>query len=352
MNQSLLAAVGDALALLENLRDERIAVAQAEEMVRALGARHPAHWINMVWEQESFGGTIHYDILIGSEDGTHALSYCADEDTPWPVRGLQRVNESMVLRVNDEPVRIYEAITSLDYAWHTLHIGRHLIDMSLIAQALRAEPIEATDEELAGALTRFRQRRRLFTVAQVEQWMRDHGTTQVQLETHLRDQVAQEKLRERVAAGREEAYFHDHRADFDRVQVARLFVSDQAEARRLHEQLRGDPAQFLSEAQRCFLAQGQGGDLFVTLQRRELHAEQAEVLFATEPGQVAAPVPSGEGYDLVQVLGFVPARLDAATRQQITGILFEQWLEDQRRGARVEWFWGEAEAAELPAVSL
>jgi putative peptide maturation system protein len=268
------------------------------------------------------------------------------------VRGLQRINESLVVRVNDDPVHIHQAITSLDYAWHTLHVGRHLIDMSLIEQELRLHPVEVTDQDLTEALTELRRKRRLFTVAQVERWLHDHGTTQVQLEVHLRDDVAREKLRERVAAGREEVFFHDHRADFDRVRVARLYTPSDDQARQLHARLRDRPEDFLAVAQACFLERGLEDSLFVILQRGELHPEQAEVLFSTQPGQVTPPVPSGEGYELVQVLDFVPARLDAATRRQIRDALFEQWLEEKRRTARVEWFWGAAEAAEVPAVVL
>ena len=95
-----------------------------------------------------------------------------------------------------------------------------------------------------------------------------------------------------------------------------------------------------------FLERGGTGDLFATLRRGELEPEQAALLFSTEPGQVAAPVPSREGYELVRVLRFHPARLDEATREKVRKLLFEEWLAEGRRRARVEWFWGAAEAEE------
>ncbi len=351
MNESLLAAVRDALASLVRWREERLPPEQAQESFQSLKARHPDHWMNMIWEQETYGNTVHYDILLANEGGTWSLSHCADEEVPWPARGLQRINESLVLRVNDDPVRINQVITSLDHAWSTLHIGRHLINMSLIEQALRDSDLEVTDEELAAALVDFRKRRRLFSVEQVERWMVEHGTTQVQLEKNLREDVAREKLRRRVAAGREEAWFERHRADFERIQVARLYVQDRAEALRLYERLRDSPEQFLEVAQVSFLERGGTGDLFATLRRGELEPEQAALLFSTEPGQVAEPIPSGAGYELVRVLRFHPARLDEATREKVRERLFEEWLAEGRRRARVEWFWGAAEAEELPAVS-
>ena len=352
MNESLSAAVRDALASLVKWREERLAPEQAQESFQALKARHPAHWMNMIWERETYGDTVHYDILAADDTGTYSLSYCADEETPWAARGLQRVNESLVLRVNDDPVFITQAITSLDHAWSTLHIGRHLIHMSLIDQEIRNSGLVVTDEELAEALLEFRKKRRLFSVEQLERWMAEHGTTQVQLEQHLREDVAREKLRLKVAAGREEAWFQRHRADFERVQVARLHVPSRDEAQRLYEQLRETPDRFLELAQVHFVERGGAGELFTTLRRGELEPVQAERLFSTEPGRVAEPVPSGEGYELVRVLRFLPTRFDDATQKQVRDLLFEEWLAEGRRRARVEWFWGAAEAAELPAVSL
>lgn len=352
MNESLSTAVHDALASLVKWRGEHLAPEQAQESFQALKARHPAHWMNMIWEQEVYGDTFHYDILVADDAGTYSVSYCADEEIPWPARGLQRVNESLVLRVNDDPVFITQAITSLDHAWSTLHIGRHLIHMSLIDQEIRNSELVVTDQELTEALLEFRKKRRLFSVEQVERWMAEHGTTQVQLEQHLREDVAQEKLRHQVAAGREEAWFQHHRADFDRVQVARLHVPNQDEAWRLYEQLHEAPDRFLELAQVQFLERGGAGELFSTLRRGELEPEQAERLFSTPSGQLAEPVPSGQGYELARVLRFLPARFDEATRKQVRELLFEEWLAEGRRRARVEWFWGAAEAAELPAVSL
>jgi putative peptide maturation system protein len=352
MNESILAAARDALALLVKLRAERTEPKEAQAQFQALRTRHPEPWMNIVWEQESYEETFHYDILVGDEAGTCSLSYCADEELPWPVRGIQRFNESLVLRVNDAPLRISHAITSLDYAWHTLHLGRHLIHMSLIDQEIRARDIEASDEELAEALVRFRRKRRLFTPEQVERWMLEHGTTQTQLEGHLRDEVGREKLKQQIVAGREEAYFRDHRANFDQVRVARLYVPSRDEALRLYGKLRGNPSQLLSAAQARFVEKGEAGSLFATLERKELDAEQAALVFGTQAGQLTEPVPSGDGYELLWVMQVIPAQLDESTRQKITSLLFEAWLEEKRRSARVEWFWGADEAAEMPAMSL
>lgn len=352
MTEAFQSALHDAAELLAKLRQERTGPEDAQAAVQALKARHPDLWLNLVWEQERFQESIHYDLLVGDEAGTYSLSYCADEGLPWPVRGIQRVDDSLIVRVNTGEVRIEHAMSSLDYAWHTLHVGRHFIHMSLIDQEIRARGIEVSDAELDEMMLRFRRKRRLLTREQVERWMLEHGTTEVQLAGHLRDERAREKLKAQVVAGREEAYFQSHRADFERIQAARLFIPDSAEALRLHARLQGSPEQLLAVARARFLETGETGELFSTLERGELEPDQASLVFAAEPGQLAEPIPSGEGYELVWVMQKLPARFDEATRRKIADRLFDAWLEEKRRTARVEWFWGAAEAAQLPAMSL
>jgi hypothetical protein len=52
---------------------------------------------------------------------------------------------------------------------------------------------------------------------------------------------------------------------------------------------------------------------------------------------------SGDRYAVVRVLATTPARLDDSTHSAIKKILFEEWLEDRRRVARIEWYWGNAD---------
>ncbi len=175
--------------------------------------------------KEKYHNKVHYDVLIGRRGGVLSISYCADDDTPWPSRGIQRVEACLVARVDGEPVEIARAMSSLDYAWHTLHVGRHLIDNT--------------------------------------------------------------------------------------------------------------------------------GDVFATWQRSALDPAIADAVFATEPGCVVPRVlPSGEGFEIVQVLRHARAELDTGTRAQIAELLFQRWLEQRRSAVRVEWFWGADEAADVPALQL
>lgn len=347
--------VHHAVALLVRLRETRCEPDDAWAELLQLRAAHPGRYLQLVWERERYAAKLHYDLLIGHDEGVLSISYCEDDDLPWPTRGIQRIEECMVARVDGEPLDIARAMTSLDYAWHTLHIGRHLIDMSLIEQERRARQISVEDDEVEPDLAEFRIKRQLFTSASVERWMAEHGVSHVQLSQHLREQAAQRKLRRVVTGGDAacDAYFANYRRDFDRVQVARIFLPGRERAEALLGQLRVAPAGFLPAAQRAFLDDEAAGDVFATWRRSELDPMIAGDVFATESGAVVPRVlPSGEGFELVQVLRHVPADLDERTRAEIAALLFRRWLDERRALARVEWFWGGDEAADIPSLRL
>jgi hypothetical protein len=78
----------------------------------------------------------------------------------------------------------------------------------------------------------------------------------------------------------------------------------------------------------------------LVLRRRE--AVNFELPTAAAPGDVLGPVPSKRGAALAQVVAVQPVCLDKRTRQTIAQVLFEDWLAERRRTARIEWYWGNA----------
>jgi hypothetical protein len=44
----------------------------------------------------------------------------------------------------------------------------------------------------------------------------------------------------------------------------------------------------------------------------------------------------------MRVIAVKPANLDERTREEIKNVLFERWLSERRKAARIEWCWGNA----------
>jgi putative peptide maturation system protein len=346
MNAPFRQTLNDTLDFLMALAREGARPEEARARLPPLRGLSPDTDIDLVWEEQAYDRSVHYDALlhVGGE-GTVSLSFCPERGLPWPLRGVQRWSDQDLLRVNHTVLRVDQAIACLDFIWDEAPVLQRLVDACLIQESLEKEPVELSGEELQRALDAFRRAHKLYKAEDTRRWMERRGLTHEQLERLVADEATVAKLRDRVAAGRVEAYFAGHRADFDTAAVARLGFADAASARRTGEEIRSGRVDFYEAAQRHFLAAGRPGpppgELFAVVQRRQAPPELAPA-FAAEPGAVLGPVPSGEGFLLVRVLSRTAARLDEATGAAIKRILFEEWLGKRRRAARVEWFWGTA----------
>lgn len=320
---------------------------EAQARLRHLQKQHPGTSIDLVWEEEAYDNSVHYDVLLQLSQGTVSMSFCPDQALPWPLRGVGRWSDKDLVRVNNTTLRVEDAIPFLDFIWDEAPIVKRLLNVCLIWEALAKDPIELSDAELQRASDAFRRTHKLFTAADTYQWMERRGMTQDKLERLVADEATVAKLRERVTAGRVEEYFAAHRADFDVACVARLEFPDEESARRALEQIRSGKGDFFAVAQRHFLMAAERSsdrpvDLFAVVQRGQACPELATPIFAAAPGDLVGPVRTEEGYVLVRILSFKHACLDEATRTAIKKILFEMWLEERRQAARIEWFWGNA----------
>src|SRR5262249_11770896 len=128
---------------------------------------------------------------------------------------------------------------------------------------------------------------------------------------------------------------------------ARLEVASEGRARELADDIRAGRLDFHAAAERCFCeAPARGAPpkapLLAAIERRRAAPALREPLFAAAPGQLVGPVPVKGGYALLRVLAIVSAELDGRTRGAVKNVLFDEWLAERRRAARIEWFWGNA----------
>jgi putative peptide maturation system protein len=185
--------------------------------------------------------------------------------------------------------------------------------------------------------------------------MERHGMTQDSLERLVGHEASVAKLRDHVTAGRVEGYFQEHRADFDTATIARIEFADEESASRARARIDSGEMSFLEAAQRRFLEAERAGrspcETFSLMQRRQAPDDLAAAVFSAAPGDVVGPVRSGADHTIVQVLAFAPARLDEPTRGAVKAVLFEDWLEEGRRRATIDWYWGNASRTSQASVS-
>jgi len=345
----------DVLGYLQGLVGERAAPDVALQRLTPVRDRHPDTSIDVVWEDQAFDGSMHYDALIRPPGGrTISLSVCADTNLPWPLRGLQRLRDSDLLRVNGIALPVASAIAQLDVLWEKTQLMQRLVDSCLIEEALRRSPIEVNDDDVQAALDAMRRGRRLYTIADTQAWMKSTGMTWQTLEETATNLARAAKLRDRVVGGRVDSSFAQNRAAFDTIAFALVRVSSQRRAIELAETVRNGGVTLLDAAQRTFLLSAGEGlqPVLRRVRRHQLGAEFGREVFTAlgdvaaadfEAGRVIGPIAAADSFLLVQVLALEPAELDDRVRAAVKVKLFEDWLAERRRAAKIEWFWGKVE---------
>lgn len=338
-------ALSETLDYLVLLGRDGIQPQEARARLRLLQARHADTDLHLVWEAEAYDGSVHYDVLMRGAGATVSLSVCPDRALPWPLRGAQRWSDADLLRVDDVVLKVDQAIASIDFIWNEWPIARRLIDVCLMQAEFDREPAVVSDSELQRGMDAFRRTHKLFDAETTQRWMEARGMTHAQMERIVNDNLAIGKLRDRVVGDRVDAYFEAHAADFDEIVVARIELADEDAARRLGRDIAEGRLDFYEAARREVLADhtrgaGRSSPMFAVLQRREVPS--GSPLLDATPLAVVGPTRSGEGYAIDQVVSIRSAWLDQATRAEVTKLLFEEWLAERRKSARIEWFWGRA----------
>jgi putative peptide maturation system protein len=348
MNDSLYEAVTDGLDYLRDLQRDAARPGDARARLGTIRGRHPDLAIDLLDEEEAYDGSVHYDLLLRRDgEGTISLSYSPERATPWPLRGVQRWSDAHLVRVNATLLKVEHAIALMDFIWDQAPLVKQLVNACLIREELDREPIDLTDAELQEAMNKFRAARKLFKAEDTARWLDQHGMSQEALEQYIADDAIMAKLRDRIAGDRVDEYFRRNERDFDGVRVARLQFIHEGRAREMADDIGRGRFDFFAAAERCFTDSAERGapagpNLFALIERRKAAPPLREPLFAAASGQIVGPVPVDDSYALFKVLAKVPARLDARTRAAIKDVLFEEWLAERRRTARIEWNWGNA----------
>ena len=88
----------DSLELLVRINRGCLRPRDAKARLHLLRDRYPEVAVDLLWEEESYDGSLHYDLLLNFvEEGTVSLSVCPDRALPWPLRGFHHHKESALL---------------------------------------------------------------------------------------------------------------------------------------------------------------------------------------------------------------------------------------------------------------
>ncbi|MFD6897481.1 TIGR04500 family putative peptide maturation system protein [Rhodococcus sp. NPDC060086] len=325
--------------------------ADSAEPLRVLRENNRELRMRLVRHVEPFDGSSQSALLITDADGcVTTLSWSPPSFLPWPLRGARRVGESDLLSVNGETLTVGDAILHLEGLWDRPDLLTGLIDTCTIRSALEEEPVELTDAQLQEAFDAFRRARGLLTRDATEVWMAQNHLSLNMFERTVRQEAELAVLRRRIVGDRASVWLRDHPDVLDRARIVRVVFPSRAEASEFAVRVADVHAYGADDAIRYFtgeaglaVAADRGQVEFCEIGRGDLDGDLANLVLASKPGTVMAARVGHDGWEIVQVLAVHRAQIDDSTLRIAEQYVFDEWLAEHRRAARVEWFWGEAE---------
>jgi putative peptide maturation system protein len=334
--------LNDVLTGLEEVMARQLPPDAASLHFQRIAERHPGAAIELVWEDQAFDNSLHYDALIRPAGAarTISMSVCPDDALPWALRGLQRWRDSELLRVNNIVMEVGDAIAQLDMLWQSSASMQRLIDSCIIEGELQRRDVQVGPAEVQVTLDNMRRRRGLLTAAQLKTWLADTGMTLNALQDMALKIARANRLRDVIVGAEAANYFEAHRSAFDGIKLSVLQVETLAAAEEIAARVRRQAVPLMEVAHRLLVSNASTQFSFRSEARHALQAEFQVDALTVESVHVVA----GEQACLVlEVLAVEPALTNPATAQAVKAKLFQDWLAEQRRTARIDWFWGDAQ---------
>src|SRR6185503_5968331 len=182
-----------------------------------------------------------YDVLLDAGGGTLAVSWSADDASPWFVDHADHWAASHVVTVNGSSLTVQEALQVVRIAG-TSYPDLHDL---LIRDALRreamagSEAIDVSADEIQQAADEFRQSNGLHSAEATHRWLVERGLSVRSFQRLLRGGVQARKARAKLTADRVEPFFDQHAALFDMLTIATVEFRSPA----LREEIRAAAAE-------------------------------------------------------------------------------------------------------------
>lgn len=237
-----------------------------------------------------------------------------------------------------------------------------LVDQKLIHAEARRRNIKVTADEIAAALTTYRND---YPEGEFESLLKERGLTLPAWQAELEESLAMEKLLDQAVYDKVEvsdteiaSYYEIHKEEFNRpeqVRARQIVVADEAEGQRLLGLLRqGQDFGALAEAHSLSPDAQEGGDLGF-FGRGEMPSEFDAVVFDLPIGRLSDLVRSEYGYHIFLVeekrkaarlsQAEAAAEIRALLESQQRETLYLEWLQELRSQAHIEVDWSQLKPA-------
>ncbi len=246
------------------------------------------------------------------------------------------LSEYIALEINGHEVRLSEVMRSAKWRGQ-LSFLRDAAATALIRLEAERHGLTVSDDELQGAADEFRISHDLHDAEATEQWLNAHHLTIEEWEQSLEEDALKRKVRDLLTEERIDQHFAENRLTFDAAAISQLIAESEDVARELRSQIIEESADFHTLARRYSKDEATrlSGGYVGRIRRTEMDAALEAAVFGAEPGEVIGPLKTDAGWMLAKVESLQPAQMDDATRALIKQTLFDEWLDEQQRKARI-----------------
>jgi len=241
---------------------------------------------------------------------------------------------SFIFKVDDQAVTMEQFIKELKLSDKFDKLLKDMIREKVAVCAAKKKGIEVLDEELQQEVDEFRAERNLHRAKETHEWLEKNKVDLDEFETYIVEKVYLKKVMASVCS--DEAinnYFELNSPLFDTVDIQRIVVDDEDKAREIVSLLEEEPEEFEDLAKEHSLdpETAEKGGFIGGIKRGSLPQEAAAKVFTAEEGSILGPSQIGDEnlYEIIMVASILPAKLDENTRQNISILLYEQWLQTQ-----------------------
>jgi parvulin-like peptidyl-prolyl isomerase len=163
-----------------------------------------------------------------------------------------------------------------------------------------------------------------------ERWLAENNYTEDELRQTLHETLLTSRMRDRITG--------DLTGDVPQVHARHILVSTQEAANDLMVRLRNgeDFATLAAQNSIDTTTSANGGDLGWFMQEELLDPTLAQIAFELQPGEVAGPIQTSLGYDIIQTLERGERPIDPDKRARLAQNRFETWLTTLTAAATIE----------------
>ena len=231
---------------------------------------------------------------------------------------------TVILKVGNQTINSEQVIPLLANYQLLPQLCREIIIDQAIAD------IDCTPQEEKLAYKQFCESNQLTTEAALQAWLDRQLLTKQQLHQLAIRKLKLEKFKQATWSHQLESYFLKRKGELDRVIYSLVRTQDAGIAQELYFRIQEEENSFPELARKYSQgAESQTGGLIGPTEINTPHPKIAQMLAASQSGQLWPPTRVGDWFVIVRLEKFLPAQLDEPMRQRLINDLFRQWVNEQ-----------------------